>query len=284
MSFWTNVFEHGILSIDDEWNGRLSRIATTGLPAHGPHTVSFLNDSNESLHHVIHSMTRVNGPHRQDAYLEESQVAHSLSLLLWRLNYLLGRYTAITRRMQKRNSNDVTSRPVTLSMSVAFDFDSYAHAALNTYRAFASVLSKHYDEPALPTEIHFAPSRMTHAIPVAMRQLLDRSWNEQAAKLRRYSCCLVNYEALSTERKWCVASRFGKRWGLSLKLPADPFRTSRELDFEHGPDALSFAWSNACHIVDLGRQVMSDVRIRMHLDRPDEGVGRSPAKLRTSGS
>jgi hypothetical protein len=79
----------------------------------------------------------------------------------------------------------------------------------------------------------------------------------------------MHYDPLTDGATTCWMERYGNRWGMNVKLPANPEPKSRlSFDFATGPEALSYCHTIACHLVDVCQGLEALERVRHHLDNP----------------
>ena len=62
---------------------------------------------------------------------------------------------------------------------------------------------------------------------------------------------------------------YGDRWGMTIKLPANPQAHShRAFDFDAGPEALRYCHAVACHLVELCESLAAQPTVASYLANP----------------
>jgi hypothetical protein len=106
-------------------------------------------------------------------------------------------------------------------------------------------------------------------IPALFAAELRESWNTVGEKLTDYRDCVAHYDPLTDGGTTCWMDWYGNRWGMTVKLPANPDKKSRlAFDFDAGPEALSYCHSVACHLLELCESLEAQTKVASYLANP----------------
>jgi hypothetical protein len=155
---------------------------------------------------------------------------------------------------------------------VFYEIDAFLVAARRVYESIRKILWKHYRNPRAAgrwSSIRSVLKSSNHRIPASFAAELHQSWNAFGNRITAYRDCVAHYDPLTTGNTTCWVDWYGNRWGVSVKLPANPERKSRvAFDFASGPEALSYCHSVACHLVDLCESLEAQDKVGLVLAHP----------------
>lgn len=266
-----NVYEHGILADSDEWGGSLRLVSSTNLPVYSGFNLTIVDLEGRSLNERAVQLGRVNGPWCNPAdYFEESDVRYSVLATLYHVNRLIDLYVELTQRFEKTHPPGTATRGNTGDARVYYEIDAFLGAGRRVYESIIRVLWKHYcpGRKGRWNSIKHAVES-TGIIPAPFNEQLRLSWNCFGKRLAEYRDCLMHNVPLTDGGTTCWMEWYGNRWGMNVKLPANPERKRRlSFDFATGPEALSYCHTVACQLVDVCQALDSLERVRHHLDTP----------------
>lgn len=153
---------------------------------------------------------------------------------------------------------------------VFYELDAFLGAARRIYESMRKVLWKHYGSgksgrwKSIKTALE-----SSGIIPVTFVQQVSASWQSYGNKLTEYRDCVMHNDPLTDGGTTCQMEWYGRRWGITVKLPANPGQKSRRsFDFSSGPEALTYCHEATCHLVDLCQILECLDQVRHHLDNP----------------
>lgn len=264
----TNIYEHGIAVEDGDPPESLKLIATTKLPIYSGFTLSIVDFEEHSLNERAVQLVKVKGPHRRADYYEEGDLRYCVRATLYHLNRLVDLYVRLTQIFERKHPPGTAIRGNTGDPRVFYEIDAFLGAARRVYESIKDVLWKHYH---CPNATGKWPSirrvfKSPHEIPPLFISKLDHSWSTFGEKLADYRNCVAHYDPLNDGGTTCWMNWHGNRWGMTIKLPANPDKKSRRtFDFESGPEALSYCHSMACHLVELCEALETQQKVASYL-------------------
>jgi hypothetical protein len=166
---------------------------------------------------------------------------------LYHLNQLIDLYVRLTRLFERQHPPGTAIRGNTSDPRVFYEIDAFLGAARRVYESIRKVLWKHYHGPG--TAGRWSSIRKViespHKVPPFFASELQKSWHTFGEKLTDYRDCVAHYDPLTDGGTTCWMDWYGNRWGITVKLPANPAKKGRlAFDFDAGPEALSY-----CHSV-----------------------------------
>lgn len=277
-----NIYEHGIAAESDERVGSLRLVSTTDLPIYSGFSLTIVDLDGRSLNERAVCLGQVNGACRAADYFEESDLRYCVLATLYHLNQLMEVYVALTRLFEKGNPPGTAVSGNTNDPRVFYELDAFLGAARRVYEAMRKVLWKHYGSGSkgrwrsIRSTLEFV--KATDVFPEAFTHQLVKSWNKYGDRLADYRDCVMHYDPLNDGATICWMEWYGNRWGVNIKLPANPQQKSRRaFDFETGPEALTYCHTVACHLVDVCEALSALEKVRHHLDHPR--MGKRAARL-----
>ena len=266
----TNIYEHGILVEGDEHPESLSLIATTKLPIYSGFFLSIVDFEGHSLNERAVHMAEVNGPHYHADYYEEYDLRYCVLATLYHMNRLIDLYASITQLFERLHPLGTAIRGNTFDPRVFYEIDAFLGAARRVYESIVHVLWKHYHPRTSGRwrSIRSAVNSLDKVPPLFATEL-QQSWNNFGEKLSAYRDCVAHYTPLTDGSTTCWMEWYGNRWGMTVKLPANPNKKSRKaFDFNSGPEALSYCHSVASHLVKLCEMLMAQAKVASYLTNP----------------
>jgi len=270
----TNIYEHGISVEGDEHPESLCLIATTALPIYSGFSLSIVDFEGHSLNERAVHLSEVNGPYCLAEYHEERDVRYSVLATLYHLNRLIDLYVRVTQLFERVHPPGTAKRGNTSDPRVFYEIYAFLGAARRVYESIKKVLWKHYHGSV--TEGRWRSiGRVIDSprdIPPLFVNELNKSWNTFGKKLKDYRDCVAHYAPLNDGGTTCWMNWYAKRWGMIVRLPANPKAQSRNaFDFDSGPEALSYCHSVACHLVDLCESMDAQTKVASYLANPKMG-------------
>jgi hypothetical protein len=272
----TNVYEHGIAVKGDDNPESLRLIATAELPIYSGFSLSIVDSVGHSLNERAVHLAHVDGPHCRADYYEESDIKYCVLATLYHLNRLIDLYVEHTQVFERQHPPGSAIRGNTGDPRVFYEIDAFLGAARRVYESVKDMLWKHYHPGttgkwrSFRTVIDKAPRE----IPRLFMTELTKSWNTFGEKLADYRNSVAHYDPLNDGGTTCWMNWYENRWGMSVRLPANPNKKSRKtFDFDSGPEALSYCHSVACHLVELCESLEAQAKVAAYLANP-RGAGR----------
>ena len=270
----TNVYEHGIAVECDEHPESLGLIATANLPIYSGFSLSIVDFEGHSLNERAVHLADVKGPHSSVDYYEEGDLRYCMLATLYHLNQLVDLYVRLTQLFEREHPPGTAIRGNTGDPRVFYEIDAFLGAARRVYESIKDVLWKHYHYPGATGKWSSFRRvvKSPHEIPPLFVTALDQSWNTFGKKLADYRNCVAHYDPLNDGGTTCWMNRYGNRWGMTVKLPANPHEQSRKaFDFDSGPEALGYCHSAACHLVELCESMEAQAKVASYLANPRMG-------------
>jgi hypothetical protein len=268
-----NVYEHGIAAESDEWGGSLKPVSSTDLPVHSGFSLTIVDIEGRSVNERAVGLGHVNGPCYAADYFEESDLRYCALAMLYHLSRLIELYVAVTQLFEKLHPPGTATSGNTTDPRVFYELDAFLGAARRLYESMRKVLWKHYGTGrtgrwrSIRTAIE-----SVDIVPAPFAKRLAESWKLFGEMLADYRDCVAHYDPLTDGGTTCWMERYGNRWGMSVKLPANPKQKNRRsFDFANGPEALSYCHTVACHLVDVCEALEALEKVRHHLDSPRPG-------------
>lgn len=266
----TNVYEHGILIEGDKRPESLSLIGTARQPIYSGFSLSIVDPEGRSLNERAVHLADINGSHTQADYYEEYDLRYCVLATLYHMSRIIDLYVGITQLFESQHPVGTAIRGNINDPRVFYEIDAFLGAARRVYESVIKVLWKHY-YPSTPNRwrsIRSAVNSMDK-VPSLFAADLKLSWNTLGEKLADYRDCVAHYVPLTDGNTTCWTELYGTRWGMTVKLPANPSKKSRKaFDFDSGPDALSYCHSVASHLVKLCESLKAQTKIASYLDNP----------------
>jgi hypothetical protein len=269
----TDVYEHGIAVEGDERPASLRLIATAKLPIYAFFSLSIADFGEHSLNERAVHLANVKGPHYLADYYEERDLRYSVLASLYHLNQLIDIYVRLTLIFEREYPPGSSTRGNTGDPRVFYEIDAFLGAARRVYEFIEKLILKHY----FPGRKFKGSSiqnivTMLHKVLPLFATKLQESWDTVGKKLRDYRDCVAHNDPLNEGGTTCWMNWHGNRWGMTVKLPANPNKRSRnEFNFDSGPEALSYCHFVACHLVGLCESLEAQTEIRSYLDNPRMG-------------
>ena len=267
----TNIYEHGIVAEGEGNPASLRLIATAKLPIYSGFSLAIVDLKEHSLNERAVHLARVNGPCYSADYYEEGDLRYFVLATLYHLNRLIDLYVRLTRLFEHIHPPGTAIRGNTSDPRVFYEIDAFLGAARRVYESIRKVLWKHYHGRGTTgrwssiRKVVNSPDK----IPASFATSLQQSWQSVGEELTAYRDCVAHYDPLTDGGTTCWMHWYGNRWGMTVKLPSNPYEQSRlAFDFASGPEALSYCHSVACHLVELCESLEAQTTIRSHLDHP----------------
>jgi hypothetical protein len=267
----TNVYEHGIAVEGDEHPESLGLIATAKLPIFLGFSLSIVDFEGHSLNERAVQLANVKGAHYSADYYEEGDLRYCVLATLYHLNRLIDLYVWLTRLFERKQPPGTAIRGNTSDPRVFYEIDAFLGAARRVCESIRKVLWKHYHTPG--TRGRWRSIRTVvespDNIPALFAAELHKSWNTFGEKLADYRDCVAHYDPLTDGGTTCWMDWYGNRWGMTVKLPANPHDQSRQaFDFDAGPEALRYCHAVACHLVELCESLEAQPKVASYLANP----------------
>ena len=269
----TNIYEHGILVEGDERPEALSLIATAKLPIYSGFNLSIVDLEGHSLNERAVHLAEVNGPHSQGDYYEEYDLRYCVLATLYHMNRLIDLYVWNTQLFERLHPLGTAIRGNIGDPRVFYEIDAFLGAARRVYESIVKVLWKHYYSGTSGrwSSIRSAINSLDK-VPPPLSTELQQSWNTIGEKLADYRNCVAHYDPLTDGNTTCWMDWYGNRWGMTVKLPANPNKKSRKaFDFKSGPEALSYCHSVVSHLVELCERLKAQEKVASYLANPRRG-------------
>ena len=269
----TSVYEHGIAVEGDEHPESLRPIATARLPIYAFFSLSIVDFEGHSLNERAVHLANVKGPHHPADYYEERDLRYSVLAALYHLNRLVDVYVRLTRLFECDYLPGKAVRGNTDDPRVFYEIDAFLGATRRVYEFIEKVILKHY----FPGKKHRGSSMqnvinmMRKVLPLFATEVQE-SWDTFGKKLKNYRDCVAHNDPLNEGSNTCWMNWHGNRWGMTIRLPANPDEEKRAgFDFDSGPEALSYCHSVACHLVELCESLEAQTKVASYLDNPRMG-------------
>lgn len=248
-------------------------VSSTDLPVYSGLSLTIVDLEGRSLNERAVHLGHVNGAYSTADYFEESDLRYCVLATLYHLNRLIDLYVALTQLFEKIHPPGTANRGNTGDPRVFYELDAFLGAARRVYESMRKVLWKHYgDGPKGRWGSIRGTLKSADNVPAPFAQQLAESWKSFGERLADYRDCVMHNDPLTDGGTTCWMERYGIRWGMNVKLPANPERKSRlSFDFATGPEALSYCHTVACHLVNVCQALEALERVRHHLDNPRMG-------------
>ncbi|GEM_PF-2381957 len=267
----TNIYEHGIAVEDDEYPKSLALIATAKLPIYSGYSLSIVDFNEQSLNERAVHLADVKGSCYLADYYEEHDLRYCVLATLYHLNRLIDLYVRLTQIFERKHPLGTATRGNTGDPRIFYEIDAFLGASRRVYESIKDVLWKHYHYPGATGKWNSFRKvvKSPHNIPPLLVTELDKSWKAFGKKLADYRNCVAHYDPLNDGETTCWMNWHGDRWGMTVKLPANPHEQSRSaFDFDSGPEALSYCHSVACHLVELCESIEAQMKVASYLANP----------------
>jgi hypothetical protein len=275
----TNIYEHGIAVKDDEQPESLGLIATTKLPIYSGFNLAIVDFEGRSLNERAIHLANVQGAHYSADYYEEGDLRYCVLAALYHLNQLIDLYVRLCELFERQHSPGTAIHGNTSDPRVFYEIDAFLGAAYRVYEFIETVILKHYfpGKKWKGGSIENVINMLRKILPSFANEL-QKSWGTFGKELKSYRNCVAHAISLNDGSTTCWMDWYGNRWGVTIKLPANPDEQSRKaFDFDSGPEALSYCHSVACHLVKLCKSLESQTKIASYLANPRmNGHTRSP--------
>jgi len=269
----TDIYEYGITVEGDDHPESLRLIATARLPIYAFFSLSIVDFKENSLTKRAVHLANVKGPHYPADYYEERDLRYSVLAALYHLNRLVDLYVRLTRLFERDYPPGKAVRGNTDDPRVFYEIDAFLGAARRVYEFTEKLILKHY----FPGKKHRGSS-MQNVINMLRKVLplfateLQESWNKFGKNLKDYRDCVAHNDPLNEGSNTCWMNWHGNRWGMTIRLPANPDEEKRTgFDFDSGPEALSYCHSVACHLVELCESLEAQTKVATYLANPRMG-------------
>ncbi|WP_330254553.1 hypothetical protein OG874_08425 [Nocardia sp. NBC_00565] len=248
----------------------LARLATTSLPIYSGFSVTAVDSSGRSLNDLAVHVLDCKKQHWVGHYHEEADVGYCLRSALYRLDRIVGFYVEKCKLFEQKHQNAI--RGNTGDARVYFEVDALLSDVRRVYEAISKLLWKHY-APKSQSGSRWRSVKgavgSTGIIPEPFGEVLRTSWKTVGVSANEYRDCLMHYVPLTDGAATLWMDRYGRRWGATVRLPAQPEKRSRKgYDLENGPDALAYCHSLVIELVTLGEQLAAQDRIAEYLANP----------------
>jgi hypothetical protein len=266
----TNIYEHGIAVEGDERPESLGLIATATLPIYAGFSLAIVDFSGHSLNERAIHLADVQGPYYSADYYEEADLRYCVLATLYHLNRLIDLYVGLTQLFERQHPPGTAIRGNTSDPRVFYEIDAFLGAARRVYESMEKVILKHYfpSRKYRKSSIQNVITMLDKVLPPFATTLAD-SWTTVGKKLQNYRDCVAHYTPLTDGGTTCWMNWYGNRWGMTIKLPANPRAQSRQaFDFDTGPEALRYCHAVACHLVELCESLEAQTKVASYLANP----------------
>jgi hypothetical protein len=266
----TNVYEHGIAVEGDEYPESLGLIAPTKLPIYSGFSLSIVDFDGHSLNERAVQLANVQGAHYSADYYEEGDLRYCVLATLYHLNQLIDLYVRLTRLFEREHPPGTAIRGNTSDPRVFYEIDAFLGAARRVYEFIEKVILKHYfpRRKCRGSSIQNAINMLRKVLPLFATEL-QASWDTLGKKLKNYRDCVAHNDPLNDGSITCWLDWYGNRWGMTIRLPANPDKEKRAaFDFDSGPEALSYCHAVACHLVELCESLETQTKVASYLANP----------------
>lgn len=261
----TDVLEHGIVVPTGNSVSWFRVIATTDLPIYSGFTLTAVGLDGCSLNERALKVVDVDRPHSIAEFYEECDLRYSLLATLYHLNQLVDLYV---RGCQLFDGMYPASKgPGNFSdPRVFYEIDALLGAARRVYELIRKVLWKHYSGGSSGRWGSIRKAVGSPLLPVEFAKILGHSWDIYGETLADYRNCVAHYDPLTNGQTTCWMDRFDGKWGMTVKLPANPSAQSRlRFDFDSGPEALQYCHAITAHLVELSEGVVALPEVSKHI-------------------
>lgn len=266
----TNVYEHGVAVEGDEQVESLVLIATAKLPIYSGFSLSIVDFEGRSLNERAVHLASVKGPHHSADYNEERDLRYCVLAMLYHLNRLIDFYVRLTQLFERKFPPGTAIHGNTGDPRVFYEIDAFLGAARRIYEFIEKVILKHYfpGKKRRGSSIQNVINMLRKVLPFFATELKE-SWDTVGKQLKDYRDCVAHNDPLNDGGTTCWMNWHGNRWGMTIRLPANPDEEKRTaFDFNSGPEALSYCHSVACHLVKLCESLEAQTKVVLYLDNP----------------
>ncbi|WP_328857829.1 hypothetical protein OG579_01535 [Williamsia herbipolensis] len=263
----TTVYEGGTRNIAPLGS---RAIATTTLPIYSGFSLTIVDTNGTSLNERIAGVAFIDRAHRIDDYYEESDLHTCLLGMLYHVNNLVDQYVWACRyfdelhpRLRLPDDQGNTSNP-----RVSFEVAAFISAARRVYEVIRKIIWKNYYPAKKSASRWRSFESMMSALAAGADispdfiDVLTQSWAEHGSRLKAYRDSVAHADPLDNGGHTCWMNQVDGRWRMTYRLPANPeSKSRRQFDFRAGPDALTYCWQTACHLVTLSEFVIGYGRI-----------------------
>ncbi|WP_433207491.1 hypothetical protein ACQP1G_22090 [Nocardia sp. CA-107356] len=262
-----NVLEHGIVVPSGEVVSCCGVIATTRLPIYSGFTLAIVGIDGSSLNEKTLNIARIDRAHAISDFYEEYDLRYSLHATLYHLNQLITLYVRGCQLFEDTYPNPKNAAQGNISdPRIFYEIDALLGAARRVYEVVRKILWKHHNRGSSGRWSSIRTAVKSPLLPAEFAKTLEHSWNSYGDTLAAYRNCVAHYDPLTNGQTTCWMDRFDGKWGMTVKLPANPSVQSRaRFDFESGPDALQYCHTIAAHLVELSEEVTALPAVAGHL-------------------
>lgn len=251
-------------------------MATTSLPIHSGLTLAILDPSADgsSLVARAHQVGTVNRSHWAAEFYDEADLRYTLRAMFYHLNRIVDQYTQTCHLFDEIHPQLRPERTGSVSnQTIGFEVDAFLGVSRRVYEAIRKVVWKYFKPESETVGSRWRsfekmlPALATSALDPGFILELQHSWSTFGIKLKAYRDCLSHADGLDNDGHICWLTQYDGRWKMTYKLPANPEAKSHlKFDFENGPDALTYCWELAAHLVNLAEHLVGQDRVRTALD------------------
>jgi hypothetical protein len=266
----TNVYEHGIAVEGDEHPESLVLIATATLPMYAGFSLAIVDFAGRSLSERAVHLADVQEPYDSADYYEEQDLRYCVLATLYYLNQLIDLYVGVCQLFERTHPPGTARRGNTSDPRVFYEIDACLGAARRVYEFIEKVISKHYfpGRKRRGSSIQNVIDMLRKVLPLFATEL-QASWDTFGKKLKNYRDCVAHNDPLTDGGTTCWMDWYGNRWGMTIKLPANPqARSRRAFDFDAGPEARRYCHAVACHLVELCGSLEAQPTVASYLANP----------------
>jgi hypothetical protein len=266
-----DIFEYGILVESTDSPIPLNRVASTRLPIYSGYTLCVVDSNGTSLNDRAVRLFVPVGPHAVADFLEEGDLRYCLLAMLYHMNHLIDLYVTGCRTFETDSRIRSACKGNFSDPRIFYEVDALLTVARRVYESVRKVLWKHYMPGQKGRWRSIKNALESDRIPGDFRTILNDSWKSVGEDLAAYRDCLAHYDPLTDGATTCWMEPIANRWGMTIKLPANPKSKGRgrhNYDFDAGPEALAYCHELACHLVGLCEALQSQTAIATQLANP----------------
>lgn len=271
---YTDVFEHGIevRRGEDMPPPGLLRVATDKRGVHTGFVFEVVDPDGTFPNYRAMKLAMVQKSHRHKDFYEERDIRYCLGNALYHLNRVIEFYVAKRRQFEK-NVSENAIRVGGSEPRLYYEVEAFFGAARRIYEAISKLLWKHY---AVPRNMNGRWRSIDGAInsdvvPDSFVTSLRQSLDLYGETLTAYRDFIMHTAPLTDGVGACSLRRIEERWGLKIPLPTNPEKKVRrvyDVMQGDGPDALSYCYGVAVHMVALCEGLMALPEIAHHIANP----------------
>jgi len=263
------IFEHGVRIEQNEcWDpGDLVPVATTDLPIYAHFNLTLVDRTGTSLNEPIVNLSRPSGPYLAAEHFEEIDLRDGLLAMAYHLQQMAHLYSGIAARFEELHPENALCGN-TNCPPIYYEADAFLTAAQRWYETLRRLMWKHYGRSHRPQSFR-SLLKCGEVLPEEHLRLMEDSWESHGSKMNQYRDCIAHYDPLDNGIKTAWANRTNGRWGVTVRLPANPQARSRtRFDFDSGPDVMSYVHALLCHLTGLAEVTEQLPRIAAHRNKP----------------